>query len=216
MKKIACLIAGLMSATANAAIISYTDRTSFDAAAGATTIENFESFAVESAFHTSPLDVGDFSLSMTGSPRTDFNFIDIPPAQASETDVNGTNGMRVLTSNTVDLVFTFDSAITAFGADFMSLNDVINRTDVGVDGQTLSIPIASSSGLPSFFGFTSDTAFTTVTFHGLVNDAYGVDNVTYTTTDESPVSTTGTLALLGLGLAGLGISRRKSKTDKAA
>lgn len=117
--------------------------------------------------------------------------------------------MRVFTDNgnisNADLIFTFDSPIFAFGADFRSINDQINRTQILVGPDTLALPIPGASGEFSFFGFTSPTPFTTVTFDALANDVYGIDNVTY------GVPAPGILALLGIGLAGIGFSRRSRR-----
>ena len=140
---------------------------------------------------------------MVGSPSTSstYNSIDVPPLASTESDVNGTANMRVFTddSPSSNLVFTFDTAITAFGADFRSFNDVIARTDILVGADTISPPIGATGNLFSFFGFTSDTAFNTITFSGLANDVYGIDNVTYGDTDvTAPVPAPATLALFGL------------------
>ena len=60
---------------------TYTTRAAFDAAVGTTIIEDFESFLVETPFHTIAVDVGDFVLSMAGTPATSLNVIDPAPAQ---------------------------------------------------------------------------------------------------------------------------------------
>jgi len=193
----------LVSANADAAITTYTDRTSFEAAAGAITFEDFESFVVDAPFHTSAVDVGDFTLSMTGLPSTAYNFIDIAPPETPETNVNGSTNMRVFTDDSPlsNLIFEFDTAMTAFGADFRSINDTIVRTQLIVGSDIVALPVAASSGLFSFFGFSSDIAFTSITFEGLANDVYGIDNVSYSIPEPA------TVLLLGLG--GLGLLRRR-------
>lgn len=210
MRKAILMLACLVAGSANAALVSYTDRISFDAAAGVSTIEDFESYASDTSFQAGILDVGDFTLSMVGSPSPAYNFIDVPPLDTAETDVNGTNHMNVFTEgrSMTNLTFLFDSAITAFGADFRSLNDVIERTQLLVDGEVLSLPIAGASGEFSFFGFTSDTAFTSITFQGVANDVYGIDNVTYSATAVSEPST---IAFLLLGATGLMFARKKRR-----
>ncbi len=195
----------LGASNANATLITYTDRTSFETAAGTTTVEDFQSFVVDTPFHTTPVDVGDFTLSMIGSPNTSYNYIDIGPPASAETNVNGTTNMRVFTDNSpsFDLIFTFDTAITAFGADFANINDDILRTRLLV-GSEIATPPINPYPFVSFYGFTSDVAFTSITFEGLENDVYGIDNVTY-----SPIPEPTTMLLLGTGLIGLAGFRRK-------
>ena len=70
------------STTSQATIINtFTTRAAFDLAVGATSAENFNSFVVETPFHSVPLDVGPFTISMTGTPSTSStrNRIDLPP-----------------------------------------------------------------------------------------------------------------------------------------
>ncbi len=200
-------LTGLMSLPANAALVGYDNRALFEAAAAPYTIEDFNSYVADVPFHTAAVDAGDFVISMTGTPSTSgYNMIDVV-ADSSESDVNGTVNMRVFTDNSpaATLVFTFGDAITSFGADFKSFNDSSARTQVYVDGILIVPAIGASSGLNSFFGFISDAAFTTVTFVGLANDVYGIDNITYGGTVPEP----GILGLFGLGLFGLGVTRRR-------
>jgi len=208
---VAILTLVLIAATsANAATITYSDRTAFESTLGFSATEDFEGFAVEHEFHTVPFDFGAFTVSMTGTPSTSYNFLDVAPAATSESDVNGTNGMRVFTDGDDTLVFTFDQAITAFGADFKNLNDSQSRTDVLAAG-VLMTPGVVSLGSTSFFGFTSDTPFTTVTFDGRLNDTYGIDNVTYGQTPE-PAS----LVLLGAGGLFLTFGAMRRRRRKAS
>ena len=211
MKQLISGMVGLVivgiAGSANAAIIStFTDRTVFDAVTS-TSLETFDSIVSEVPFHTVPLDVGPFTLSMTGSPSTDpdRNKIDIPPAEFGVFDVDGTNIANVLTFNGDSLFLTFDTAITAFGLDLAAFNDDILRTEVVVGPDTLT-PAITVGNQVRFFGFTSDTAFTSVEFRGVDNDGYGIDNVAF---GSVAVPEPGVLAMLGVGLFGLGFLRRR-------
>ena len=206
MAVVAILAGMLIADVTQASLSSYTDRTTFDGVVVLQTIEDFESYATDTPFHSSVVDVGDFTLSMSGAPDTSsYNYIDIAPAATSESDVNGSTNMRVFTDGaaSANLTFLFDAPIKAFGADFRSLNDQINRTELVIGSDVLSLPVTTGTGLFTFFGFTSDTAFTSVTFKGLQNDVYGVDNVTYSAIPE-PAS----LGLLGLVTGGIYFARR--------
>lgn len=166
---------GLVSA-AQAATVSYSDKASFLAAAGNVTVEDFNSQTDGAQFGSAALDVGPFSLEITGTPFRGRNYMDAPPAQFSVFDVDGTTVANVLTTSDDSLVFTFDQAITSFGADFASLNDGVMRTNILAAGSTFAPEVTRSSEV-RFFGFTSDTAFTTVEIKGVINDGYGIDNV---------------------------------------
>ena len=210
---IALLIALAGQAQA-ATITEFTSRAAFDLAVGPTTTEDFNSFVVETPFHTIPLDVGDFTLSMTGTPVTTSgrNRIDLPPPLFSVFDVDGTNIANVLTTSDDSFFITFDVPTTAFGADFASWNDGFLRTDVVVDGIDVLTPPVGGGSTVRFYGFSSDTPFTTVRFRGLDNDGYGIDNVSYLVTSAIPEPST--LALLGIAVGAL--TWRRSRRKRAA
>src|SRR5688500_3603431 len=73
-----------------AVVNSFTDRGSFNAAAGTGQLaENFSGFAVDTVFRTAPVAANGFVISQEGTNPTNFrNFIDVPPFLA--TDNNGT------------------------------------------------------------------------------------------------------------------------------
>jgi hypothetical protein len=109
------------------------------------------------------------------------------------------------------LTFSFDQAITAFGAEFRQLKDNDTRTLADVGGQTLDIPGVPGGSVRSFFGFVSDTPFTSVSFRGVANDVYGIDDVTFGAALRVPaVPEPGSVALLSLGLVGVAVARRRA------
>ena len=61
-------VAVLVSSTASAALVTYTDRATFPAAAGTTVTEDFNSVAVGTEFIGTPLDLGGFTLERTIGP----------------------------------------------------------------------------------------------------------------------------------------------------
>ncbi|CAA9520511.1 MAG: hypothetical protein AVDCRST_MAG23-165 [uncultured Sphingosinicella sp.] len=117
------------------------------------------------------------------------------------------------------LTFTFGSAITAFGFDWTDL-DISDsyRVDFSGPGFTsvgFSTPPFSLNGEGAgFFGFRSDTAFTTVMFTqnaaGGFVDAFGIDNIRTSSSLSAPAvpePTTWAMMILGFGAAGLSLRR---------
>jgi hypothetical protein len=198
----------LLPATyANATVIgTFTDKASFSATVGTTSTETFNSFTSDTPFHTVPLDIGDFTLSMIGMPATHANQIDSPPQRWSGTDIDGTARLDVYTQGGSSLIFTFDEGITAFGADFKSFNDTYLRTQIFVDGTLLNPPVSPNNYRLTFFGFETDTLFSTVEFRGNISDGYGIDNVQYA---SAAVPEPSTFFLFGTGLLGLGLNRKR-------
>ncbi|MCJ8318038.1 MAG: PEP-CTERM sorting domain-containing protein [Colwellia sp.] len=188
---------------ANAGLITFSDRTAFELALGTSQTEDFDSFVADTSFHPSSIDLDDFSIVVTGNDvRANYNIIDAPALVSSESDVNGSAHMRVFTNINKDLLFTFDYPTFGFGVDIASLNDG-NRTRILIDGVDAILAINPGD----FFGVISTEAFTSVTFQGIINDVYGIDNVTYSGVQVPEPST---LAIFALGMIGL-VSRRFKK-----
>ena len=132
-----CLGLAIQINTANAGVVTvHTSRADFNAVAGATTLEDFNSFTSEVDFLTAPLDVGDFTISTTNTFAAR-NFIDLPPVQFTDFDIDGTNVVNAFLENGDTLFLTFDVPITAFGADFGNLNDFgFEGAEIFVAGET--------------------------------------------------------------------------------
>lgn len=195
----------LLSAQASAASFTvFTDRTAFEAAAGASlATETFDSVVVDTSFAGGPVTVGDLTISAEEPGAFGNQLIDAPPV-LGEVDGNGTTAINFFTTAAEDAEIAFAAPVTAFGADFFNFNDDTLRTQVLILGELFSPDIVPDDTL-SFFGVISDMAFDSVTFAGLDNDVFGVDNVSTVT---APIPLPATLPLLLAGIAGFAAVRR--------
>lgn len=191
---------------AHATITQYSDRTTFEAAAGAVTLEDFEGFAAQvDAFEGVSFDFGDFSA---------FNDVNIfsggdigvpPPGNFGST--NRIWGATFLGGTIFRL--TFDDPIRAIGFDAGELAD--QRSDNVIFDNTAGDIVVISDAVDQvrFWGFISDTPFTTFTISqvgfgagGGDGDGFTVDNLTYAP-EPSPV------ALAALATLAMAFARRK-------
>ncbi|MCG8589583.1 MAG: PEP-CTERM sorting domain-containing protein [Proteobacteria bacterium] len=195
---LACVPAG----RGEAAIIQFSDRATFEAAAGAVTVQDFEGFAPQAdAFEGAPFDFGDFSAfnDPNGFSGGD---IAVPPVANPEFGTTNVIFGATFIGGTI-FQLTFDSPISAIGFDGGELAD--QRTDQVIFDNTAGdvVTISDSVDQLRFWGFISDTPFTTFTISqigfgagGGNGDGFSVDNLTYAV----PEPATGLLVALGLAL----------------
>ena len=167
----------VLSASASAvSLTAYTDRSAWEAAVGSFILEDFESFTSATPYITSPVDVGDFTVSVSGE---NFGSIwhNIGPV-SNGNDVNGSAQLNAATGSTGGTTLAFDFSIFAFGADWGGVSD--NRvTSLIVGGEALAIPSLS----PGFFGFVADAAFSSLLLQLTSGsaDGFGLDDAVYST-----------------------------------
>ena len=193
----------LLPCLSSAATVTFTDRATFEGAAGTVTTQDFESQTVGTNLQYVTTDLGDFSLSVDSVFGGSFNVI-------SDSDFFNAPNSSIFASiglgDGETMTLLFDSAITSFGADFGGLNDDVQRSQFEVLADILFAPILVGA-IPSFFGFTSDTAFTSLTIRGLSpSDGFGIDNITYSV---AAIPLPATLPLLAGGLGLLALWRRR-------
>jgi hypothetical protein len=197
---------------AAAVLTIFDDRAAFLAAIGgsAEVSEDFSSFSANDPFRNLTLDIGLFSLRADGPNHDDHNLVNLSGTDLFNVDETTFAKFFVIPDTQLQdgttATISFDRPVVAFGADFSTLENAV----FSVNGQTISHP---SSPDDQFFGFTVDVteAFSQISIGGS-EDRFGMDNVLFTTIGEVPEP--GMLALLGLGLLGLGVARRRTKTTR--
>ena len=201
-----------IASPASAALVSYTDESSFLAAVGSASVETLDSLTSDIA-PSGSTDLGAFSIS--GNATVD--------APTTAINISGSTNLFINTSYGGYMDFIFDEPIKAFGVTMVNsrlqlLN--INFDRVGpaygeyhhIDSYLSSDPYVSDISFNGFLGFTSDTAFNRVIFSGAAgccSSTFALDNITYATETTAPVPEPSSAALLGCGLIALiGLRRR--------
>ena len=215
-------IAMALSAVASSALAAspgvtmYTDRTSFNAAAGPLVTDSFNDITQDTEFDTAPLVRPGYNITVDNPDQLflDFNFVDVPAYESALTpasySVDGTALLNMTVGPTLTVTFNFASPITAFGFDTRRMQNDPTYTEVRVAGETLLPPV-----LPSFLGFVSVNPFTSFTFAGQANavaaDGFSIDNVSLSATQTGAIPEPSSWALLiaGFGLTGAAMRRRR-------
>jgi len=202
-----------------AALIVFDDRGAWQAAAGNVDgAEDFEGFPVNTSFDGGLVQLADgMSIGTLGEANIgSYNSIQIPPT-SYEGDVNGSSNAYVLggqfdPDSSVTPFIRFADPVSAFGADFRNLNDGLMRTVIDVfDGADIIdtiFPVVMESNNLRFIGAVANAGeeISELRFRWLAPDGFGIDDIEISRISEVP--SPATLALFGLGLAGLGWSRR--------
>ncbi len=200
----------MCGAHAPAAIVQYSSRTLFGSAAGSTTTESLNSFAPQvNAFENVWFDFGDFS----GRNGTNTSFGgDITNLGTIDGTIEIWGFLKI---GGATLEFVFDSPITAIGFDANNLADqrYVDIIFDNADGDVVAVhdPVDQIR----FWGFVSDTPFTSITFRqtgfdpGIGTDMDGIlfDNFEYS---AAIVPLPGGAAMAcAAGVACLGLVRRR-------
>ncbi|MEC5386389.1 PEP-CTERM sorting domain-containing protein [Uliginosibacterium sp. H3] len=197
IKKLAAsAIFGLfMVGIAHATPIVYTSRAAWLANTSAVTTADFNAGS-DQAYRGSSYDSSGIHFTTNGTIYSVYGIsYDAAYHSSGYLDMEGsTHGM------------SFGSAINALSFDFGAFYD--NAVNLSITlSNGLSFALTSPSSSYGFFGITSDTAFTSLSI--TTNNSFtAFDNVSYGT---AAVPEPATLALAGLGVAGVAMSRRRKR-----
>lgn len=204
MKKFAYLLICLFTTTASATPIFFSDRASFDAATGGNL--SFESF--ESNFSVDPtITFAGFSVSETGGSnglgqaRNFSGLLDGAITDGTGAIIFDDNG------GSIGSFFSFSAgAINAIGLDIAT-----SLASTMAIGGSISDTINLVADTPSFWGVIDIAGITSLTFEASGGPIVGFDAVSFGQANVS-VPEPASIVLLGLGLVGIGFSRKKKST----
>ena len=218
MKSLITLAVGIviMAAPALGASVQYTDRATFNAAAGPLTLETLEDDVVHQL--AVPEALAGSGLVIDTNPRSVTTEVTTGEMYSSNTTPGGEKHLRFMYEDDY-MASCMSSALpmTAFGFDITGFQDFPNQGGFAMDlylgvspVESLWIPDPGDFG-PNFHGVISDTLFDTVvmTFlrgSHLEGDFVGLDDIAFNAVPE-PASAT----LLVLGGLGLVARRRRAR-----
>lgn len=219
---LACWVAG----PAQAAIVTFGDAIAWRAALGQapTATQNFNGYTRDLETYDGGLDLGGGMRveSALTQPIAVFRWRVDVPGLLNELECSVDRSAQLCGHNANVLTFRFEGGVSAFGANFASLNNDEPRTLFELYGgdtllATLAPPVVAGQ-TDRFFGFVA-TAGEVVTHwrtRALVRDSFGIDDIAIVSARAVPEPGSAGLVAAALGAWGLAAGRRRGSRGRAA
>lgn len=183
-----------------ASVQVFTDRTSFEAALSGVTVDNLDNVPLQ--YHYGSFQRPGYQYTTTGA----YGCTNSDPGCGDNSSL-GFDNSYLLTYRESPVTFTFASAVNGFGFDFSSPRyyDPVNASIDGVESPTTS----------GFFGLVYSDARNSFTLSQ--NQIYMlIDNVTAGQSASADVPEPSMLGLMGIGVLGAALARRRKSAASAA